>query len=61
MMTPFVIVAVLAAIGALIFGISAMASGGEVAHYNSVEWMIWRVGMQAVAFLLILLAIIGLN
>jgi hypothetical protein len=61
LMTPFVIIAMLAVVGALIFGVSSMASGGEVGHQSSVQWMTWRVGLQALAFLLVLLAIFGLH
>ena len=45
----------------LVSGLSAMATGGEVGHRASVEWMAWRVGLQGLAFLLILLAIYALN
>jgi hypothetical protein len=61
LLKPFVIVATLAVIAVLIMGISAMSSGGEVAHRSSVQWMTWRVGLQAIAFLLVLLALIGLG
>ena len=61
LMTSFVIIATLAAIGALIFGVSAMATDSEVGHQSSVQWMTWRVGLQALAFLLVLLALFGLR
>ena len=61
LMTAFVIVAMLATVGALFAGISAMATGGEVGHRSSVEWMAWRVGFQGAAFLLILFAIFALS
>jgi hypothetical protein len=61
LLKPFVLVATLAAVAALIFGVSAMSSHGEVGHQSSVQWMTWRVGLQAIAFLLVLLALFGLN
>ena len=36
-----------------------MAYNSEVAHRSSAEWMGWRVGLQAVAFLFIVLSIAG--
>lgn len=55
--TVVVLAAVLATIVALISGISSMATDGEVGHRDSAHWMEWRVGFQAVAFVLVLLAI----
>ena len=60
MMNFFIVVvlaAAFAAVVALISGISSMASDGEVGHLDSGHWMQRRVAFQAVAFLLILLAI----
>jgi hypothetical protein len=61
LITMFVIVAMLAAVGAMVFGVSAMDTGGEVGHWSSIQWMTWRVGLQAVAFLLTLLAIFDMR
>ena len=61
LITVFVLLAMLATGGALISGISAMAMGGEVGDRTSVQWMTWRVGLQAITFLLVLLAIFGLS
>jgi hypothetical protein len=55
--TVVVLAAVLATVFALISGISSMVSGGEVGHLDSGHWMARRVAFQAVAFLLVLLAI----
>lgn len=52
-----VIVAALATVVSLASGIASMAYDGEVGHYNSAQWMVWRVAFQAVAFLLILFAL----
>ena len=59
MLTLFVLVAAAAAIYSLVSGVSAMTGDGEVGHRTSAEWMTWRVVFQAVAFALILLAMLG--
>ena len=38
-------------------GISSMAYGGEIGHRNSAQWMVLRVGFQALALLLIVIAL----
>jgi hypothetical protein len=55
--TVVVLAAVLATVVALISGISSMATDHEVGHLDSAHWMVRRVEFQAVAFLLVLLAI----
>jgi len=52
-----VLVAALAVLASLASGIYSMAHDGEVAHQTSAQWMVWRVVLQAAAFLLILFAI----
>jgi Hypoxia induced protein conserved region len=54
-------VALLATIWSLVCGVSAMATGHEILHHSSDEWMFRRVGFQAVtiALLLVALAIAG--
>lgn len=37
-------------------GILAMISNGEVGHFESGHWMGWRVGFQALAVVLVLMA-----
>ena len=59
LMTALVLAAMLATIASLIAGITSMATGGEVAHSNSVQWMVRRVGFQALALLLIVLALLA--
>ena len=49
------IVAVLAVIVALMFGLSGLARGKGWAHSNSNRLMRWRIILQAVAVVLILL------
>jgi hypothetical protein len=55
--TIVVFAAMLATIVALVSGISSMATGHEIAHRDSAHWMVNRVAFQAVAFLMVLLAI----
>jgi len=54
-MTVMVLAATLLTVVALVAGVSAMASDGEVAHHTSGEWMIARVSLQGIALLLVLL------
>ncbi|MDH5536576.1 MAG: twin transmembrane helix small protein [Betaproteobacteria bacterium] len=56
-MKILVILAVLAVIGSLAAGISSMVTGGEVAHRRSEQWMTWRVGLQAAAVVLLIIAL----
>lgn len=55
--TVVILAAVLATVVALASGISSMATNHEIGHMDSAHWMTWRVVFQAVAFLLVLLAI----
>ena len=59
--TVVVLAAVLATVVALVSGISSMATNHEVGHLDSAHWMVSRVAFQAVAFLLVLLAIYVAN
>ncbi len=56
-MKILVVLAVLAVIVSLAAGISSMVSDGEVAHRRSEQWMTWRVGLQAAAVVLLLIAL----
>ena len=58
MMTAFVLAAMFATIGSLVAGITSMATGHEVAHLSSAQWMGRRVGFQALALLLIVIALV---
>ena len=49
--------AAVATIVSLVAGITSMARGGEVGHRTSAQWMNWRVAFQAVALVLIVLAL----
>ena len=55
--TVVVLAAALATVVALVSGISSMATDHQVGHLDSAHWMVRRVAFQAVAFLLVLLAI----
>ena len=56
-MTWMVVVALMCVVGSLAFGIAAMAQHGEVGHRTSSQWMTMRVTFQAVALILILMAV----
>jgi len=58
-LTGLVLLAAFATVASLASGITSMAYDGEVAHRSSAQWMMWRVGSQALAFVLILLALSG--
>jgi hypothetical protein len=59
MMAFLVLVAMLCVVGSLGLGIAAMANHGEVGHRTSAEWMTLRVVFQALAVVLMLVALIG--
>lgn len=59
MLTLFVVLAAISTVVTLVSGISSMATDGEIGHRNSAQWMTWRVAFQAIAFVLILLALLG--
>jgi hypothetical protein len=52
-----IVAAMLATVVALATGLSSMISNHQVGHADSVHWMIRRVEFQAVAILLVLLAV----
>jgi hypothetical protein len=55
--TAVVLAAMLATFVALASGISSMVGDRQVAHADSVHWMARRVEFQAVAILLLLIAV----
>ena len=55
--TSIVILALLAVIASLAWGIVSMAHGGQYDHAHSEQLMIARVSLQAVAFVLLILAL----
>ncbi len=57
-MTFFIVLAAACVLGSLVMGIAAMANHGSVAHHSSDQWMTARVGFQALALALILVALL---
>ncbi len=55
--TVAVLAAALATVVSLVSGISSMGADREVGHLDGAHWMVRRVEFQAVAFLLVLVAI----
>ncbi len=58
-MTLFVILAFAAVVAAMILGITSMARGGEFDRTHSTRYMAMRVGAQAAALVLIVLALLA--
>ena len=56
MFTWMVFAAVALTLFSLASGIIAMISNGEVGHFESGHWMNWRVGFQALAVAMVLMA-----
>jgi len=57
-LTLMVILALVVAVAALIWGVSSMALGGSYDREHSEQIMFTRIGVQAVAFVLIVIAVI---
>ena len=55
----FGLAAAMAAVVALVYGMTAMAADGEVGHHTSAEWMELRVLFQAAAALCLMVAALG--
>lgn len=51
----FVVIAVLAVVGVLMFGLGGFAKGSGWSHSNSNKLMRWRIIFQALAVVLILI------
>lgn len=58
-LTAMALVAMLATVTCLVFGVAAMVGDQQVNHHGSAEWMVRRVLFQALAFILILMALVG--
>jgi hypothetical protein len=58
-LTAAIVVALLATIYSLVLGVSSMVKGGEVGHHTSQQWMIFRVGFQALAVVLLIIAMLS--
>jgi Hypoxia induced protein conserved region len=58
LITLLVIAAALGVVGSLGLGIAAMAHHGAVGHRTSAQWMTMRVAFQAVAVVLVAVALL---
>ena len=54
-----VFAALAATLVSLASGLLSMVADGEIGQNDSAHWMMWRVGFQALAVVLILLALQG--
>lgn len=61
LLTAIIILCVILTAGVLITGIGSMAHGGQFDEKHSGQFMFARVGVQAVTFLLLLLALFLAN
>jgi hypothetical protein len=57
-MTLLIVAAMLATVLSLLLGIATMATGHEIAHRSSEQWMFARVGFQAIALVFLVLAML---
>jgi hypothetical protein len=57
MFTWLIFAAVGATVISLATGIVSMTSNGEIGRFGSADWMNWRVGFQALAVVMVLLAL----
>lgn len=55
--TVTVILALLVTVGALVWGLGSMAHGGAYDREHSEQLMFTRIGLQAVAFIFVMLAL----
>jgi hypothetical protein len=58
MLTILIVLAALATAAALVSGVASMAHGGKFDQRHSHEFMFARVGFQALAFVLLLAALV---
>ena len=58
-LTILIIAAIVGTVTSLGFGIAAMANHGEVGHRSSAQWMTMRVAFQALAVVLLVLALLN--
>lgn len=61
LLTAIIVLCVILTAGVLITGIGSMAHGGQFDEKHSGQFMFARVGVQAVTFLLLLLALFLAN
>jgi hypothetical protein len=58
MLVALALLAGLATVFALVTGIATMATDGRISDQSSERWMGWRVGLQALTLLFILVALL---
>lgn len=58
LITLLVVVSLVAVVAALFWGVGAMAHGGAYDREHSEQIMFTRVGIQAIAFILVVVAVI---
>ena len=56
LLTVALLGALLAVVLSLVGGVASMATGHEVGHHTSEQWMTMRIGFQALAVVLLLVA-----
>lgn len=56
-LTLMIVLAILATVGVLLVGVVSMARGGDFDARHSTQIMFSRVGLQAVTFILLLIAL----
>lgn len=59
MMTVLILLAIAGAVASLVSGVATMAHHGPIGHHTGEQWMFRRVGFQALAVALILLALLS--
>ena len=57
--TVLLLVAFAAVLVSLIGGVTSMVGRGEAGHHSSEHWMVMRVSFQALAVVLVLIALAG--
>lgn len=61
LLNVLILLALVATIGALGMGIVSMMRGGEYDRQHSTQLMYARVGFQAIAFVLLVMALVAVN
>ena len=59
LLTSVIVIALLATVGTLLWGIVSMAQGGEFDQHHSHQLMFARVGLQGITLLFLLIALLA--
>ena len=59
LLTSVIVIALLATVGTLLWGIVSMAQGGEFDRHHSHQLMFARVGLQGITLLFLLIALLA--